>query len=107
MIMMSVPAHVAGSDKSAARTPRKVASGPYMLPIRVIASLRLKSLHWRYVGATPELRAQPPRRPDCSFCRTASVGRGDFSGHRDRRLETALAAQRTEDAARASPRGSR
>src|SRR5262249_42623156 len=44
MIMMSVPAHDGGSDRSAAGTPRKVASGPYRLPIRVIAPLRCLTL---------------------------------------------------------------
>ena len=39
MIMMSVPAQEGGSDRSALGTPRNVASGPYKLPMRVIAVL--------------------------------------------------------------------
>src|SRR5580704_14968995 len=36
MIMMSVPAHAAGSVRSARGTPRNVASGPYMPPSRAM-----------------------------------------------------------------------
>src|ERR1700727_3680911 len=38
MIMMSVPAQDGGSARSARFTPRKVASGPYIPPRRVIRS---------------------------------------------------------------------
>src|ERR1700735_2666223 len=36
MIMMTGPAELAGSAKSARGTPRNVASGPYMLPSRAM-----------------------------------------------------------------------
>src|SRR6266436_5757179 len=39
MMRMSVPAHDAGSARSAGGTPRNVASGPYMLPSRGITAL--------------------------------------------------------------------
>src|SRR5450755_4564457 len=44
MIIMSVPAQAAGSARSAAGTPRNVASGPYSPPIRVMSSSRRQSV---------------------------------------------------------------
>src|ERR1700722_3773785 len=38
MMRMSVPAHEAGSARSAGGTPRNVASGPYMLPSRAMTT---------------------------------------------------------------------
>ncbi len=55
MIMMSVPAQDGGSDRSAAGTPRNVASGPYRFPIRVIAGLRSPTL------ASPQAPPAPGR----------------------------------------------
>src|SRR5580692_9163346 len=45
MIMISVPAHPAGSARSARGTPRNVASGPYMPPSRAMGPPEDRSDH--------------------------------------------------------------
>src|SRR5580658_3219616 len=92
MIMMSVPAHAAGSARSARGTPRNVASGPYMPPSRAMGPPEDRSDHNAGTADQSALAQAPGARegrpPDGSGGRAGPGGarRRRWPGRRPRGL---------------------